>query len=569
MEANKETQQAQVEKYIRIRELTKGSFGIVYLVRRQIKNDFVIIKTMILDGLSDNEKKDAYKEAYLLKNLHHQNIIRFIDVFRQTKPKSSLNIVMEYAEGGDLFTKIRNQTELLPEKAILDWFTQICLAIKHIHKKKILHRDLKSKNIFLTKNGLIKLGDFGISKCLNCTLDIAKTIVGTPYYLSPEIVKNEPYSFKTDIWSLGVILYEMACQKMPFDGQSLTQLTTKIVKGEYSPIPSIYSKELSNLINVMLNPNSAKRPSIEDVLKFDIVKKRINTYLSEIEMSYDAINDILNKNKVNTKNQGFVDIKVSVPSIQKEPKREKALSDITNSEKRGSESPVVVTKPNSLKSKVKISEVKPEKPEVIKKQNSEIKSNLEAEVKPVLSQNQKCLVDFVKARQYLFRNKIDLKRKFEIVQPTDPKKVEKISCKIDSYNKVSIDDKECKNLLSDEYDEDNKVQNELKATLKMFKEMSNINMNKDDEESDDSCSEGQIEDSKPETETEDTKEILEEPKYFKQIDEPSFIDTKQVQDIGCSTIYPQDMEKIKAYFQDKIGARLLNIVIEVISKNVS
>lgn len=109
----------------------------------------------------------------------------------------------------------------MTEDQILNLFTQICLAIKHIHDRKILHRDLKSGNVFLTKQGIAKLGDFGIAKVLQSTVDHASTIVGTPYYLSPEIIENKPYNFKSDIWSLGVLLYEMCALKPPFNGASL------------------------------------------------------------------------------------------------------------------------------------------------------------------------------------------------------------------------------------------------------------------------------------------------------------------------------------------------------------
>ena len=178
----------------------------------------------------------------------------------------------------------------------MDWFTQICLAIKHIHDKKILHRDLKSQNIFLTKNGLIKLGDFGIAKCLNFTLDKARTVVGTPYYLSPEIVENKPYSFKSDIWSLGVLLYEMICLKMPFDASSLPMLYMKIVRGNYSPIPTIYSKDLKNLVSLLLNTNSEKRLSINEILKLPYMKKKIRNFLSEMEYNNEFSSDLIKKN---------------------------------------------------------------------------------------------------------------------------------------------------------------------------------------------------------------------------------------------------------------------------------
>jgi len=131
---------------------------------------------------------------------------------------------------------------------ILNWFTQICLAIKHVHDRKILHRDLKSGNIFLTKNNHVKLGDFGIARVLDRTATMANTIVGTPYYLSPEIIENKPYNFKSDIWSLGILLYEMCGLKPPFEGTSLHMLAMRIVRGAYNPLPSHYSDGMKKFI---------------------------------------------------------------------------------------------------------------------------------------------------------------------------------------------------------------------------------------------------------------------------------------------------------------------------------
>ena len=121
-----------------------------------------------------------------------------------------LCIVMDYCEGGDMYHKIAKQRELgklFPESQIITWFVQMALAMNYVHDKKILHRDLKTQNIFLTSKGDIKIGDFGIARVLQHTYDCANTAIGTPYYLSPEICQEKPYNQKSDIWSLGCIFY--------------------------------------------------------------------------------------------------------------------------------------------------------------------------------------------------------------------------------------------------------------------------------------------------------------------------------------------------------------------------
>jgi len=163
----------------------------------------------------------------------------------------------------------------MTENEVLDIFTQICLAIKHTHDKKILHRDLKSQNIFLTKRGIVKLGDFGIARVLSHTRSAAKTVVGTPYYLSPEIIKSEAYNFKSDIWSLGVLLYEMAALQPPFNAQSLHQLAQKIIQGKYSKLPNHFSPQFDQLIKHMLQRDPAARPTIHQILRHPLVESRI------------------------------------------------------------------------------------------------------------------------------------------------------------------------------------------------------------------------------------------------------------------------------------------------------
>ena len=287
-----------------IQLLGEGSFGKAYLCEKESSDRKYVIKQIITEGMNQKEKNDVYNEAKILGKLDHQNIIKFIEFFESPKPKPALNIVTEYADGGDLSEKIKLQNNKpFNESEILDYFTQICLALKHIHEKKIIHRDLKSGNIFLMKSGLVKIGDFGISKGFERTMDKARTMVGTPYYLSPEILENKPYDSKTDIWALGVLLYEMMTFKMPFNANSLPMLSVKIMKGNYTPPPSIYTKDLREIVSKCLMLNPSDRPTIQEILRMPIVQNRIKNFLNEIEYNKEFSKTIAKKYKENKKIQ--------------------------------------------------------------------------------------------------------------------------------------------------------------------------------------------------------------------------------------------------------------------------
>lgn len=181
---------------------------------------------------------------------------------------------------------------------MLEWFTQICLGLKHIHDRKILHRDLKGQNIFMTSKGIIKIGDFGIAKVLASTMQNARTVVGTPYYLSPEIVQSKPYNFKSDMWSMGVILYELCSLKPPFDAPSLHFLAMKIVRGAFNPLPSGFSSEMKSLVSQLLTTNERNRPDVNKVLNMPIMQNRIKAYLTETIYNKEFSHTILHKQNV-------------------------------------------------------------------------------------------------------------------------------------------------------------------------------------------------------------------------------------------------------------------------------
>ena len=211
------------------------------------------------------EERDAsLQEAKLLSALHHPNIVTCLESFTE---RGKLCIVQDYCAGGDLYQRVKAQRGApLPETTIVDWFTVRLLGMKHLHDRKVLHRDLKTQNVFLTADGRCKLGDFGVSKVLAGTHQLASTAVGTPYYLSPEICENKPYDHKSDVWSLGCILYELCAQRHPFDGASLKLLIVKILRGVYPPVPARYGKTLCDTIREMLSRDPARRPSVNDLL---------------------------------------------------------------------------------------------------------------------------------------------------------------------------------------------------------------------------------------------------------------------------------------------------------------
>ncbi|CAM9415070.1 unnamed protein product [Chrysoparadoxa australica] len=170
--------------------------------------------------------------------------------------------------------------QLLPQ--VLNWFVQMALGLHYMHTCRVLHRDLKTQNIFLLGNGRLVLGDLGISKVLDGTMDFASTCIGTPYYMSPEIFKNKPYNHKSDVWALGCVLYEMTTLNHAFDASSLNGLASKIIKGRYPPVHSKYSKHLRDLIAQMLSTSPSARPDLEQLLQVNFIRKHIQNFLADI-----------------------------------------------------------------------------------------------------------------------------------------------------------------------------------------------------------------------------------------------------------------------------------------------
>ncbi|XP_067601491.1 serine/threonine-protein kinase Nek1 isoform X4 [Pseudorca crassidens] len=267
-----------MEKYVRVQKIGEGSFGKAILVKSIEDGRQYVIKEINISSMSSKEREESRREVAVLANMKHPNIVQYRESFEEN---GSLYIVMDYCEGGDLFKRINAQKGILfQEDQILDWFVQICLALKHVHDRKILHRDIKSQNIFLTKDGTIQLGDFGIARVLNSTVELVRTCIGTPYYLSPEICENKPYNNKSDIWALGCVLYEMCTLKHAFEAGNMKNLVLKIISGSFPPVSLHYSYDLRSLLSQLFKRNPRDRPSVNSILEKGFIAKRIEKFLS-------------------------------------------------------------------------------------------------------------------------------------------------------------------------------------------------------------------------------------------------------------------------------------------------
>ncbi|KAL0277007.1 UNVERIFIED_CONTAM: hypothetical protein PYX00_004441 [Menopon gallinae] len=262
-----------MDKYNFSKEIGRGSFGKVYLIESRQTGIQYVLKQIDLNKMDKKQVKTASKEVEVLSKLKHSHIVRYKESY---EIGDRLNIIMEYCENGDLHKKIKEKrvmNECFSDNEIFDYFVQICLAVEYIHEQKILHRDLKTKNIFLTKGNLVKLGDFGVAKVLENSFELASTCIGSPYYISPEICENKPYNKKSDIWALGCVLYELATLKYAFVAKNVKILIAKISTGTFNPLPVNVNPVLKSLLINMLKPNPKDRPTASEILRKPFLNK--------------------------------------------------------------------------------------------------------------------------------------------------------------------------------------------------------------------------------------------------------------------------------------------------------
>lgn len=257
-----------IQNFEILSKIGKGSFGNVYKVRRRKDGQIYAMKKVNITTLSQKEINNALNEIRIIASIKSPYIISYKESFYSYEA-NSLYMITEYFDDGDLEKKIKcfSKSNLsFSEAEIWNLFSQIVKGVKSLHDNKIMHRDLKSANVFLMKNNRCKIGDMNVSK-LNKE-GIANTRTGTPYYASPEIWKEMSYGFKSDIWALGCVLYEMCMLTPPFTGKTVEEVFSKICKGLYKPLHSRFSNYMKIMIGALLRIEPHMRPDIESVYKW-------------------------------------------------------------------------------------------------------------------------------------------------------------------------------------------------------------------------------------------------------------------------------------------------------------
>jgi len=349
-------------------KLGEGAYSVVYKVKRITDGGTYALKKVKLGSLSEKEKQNALNEVRILASVKSSFVVSYKEAFYD-EAEQCLGIVMEYADKGDLYQKIcefKKQCVYFEESDIFRIFIQITRGLKSLHDMKILHRDLKSANVFLYSDGSAKLGDLNVSKVARRGLGYTQT--GTPYYASPEVWKDQPYDSKSDIWSLGCVLYEMITLKPPFRAENMEGLYNKVIKGQYSKIPDKFaSSDLNELVKFLLQVQPENRPTADMILKNPIIQKRMEFFKTYTEdMHID--NNLLQTIRI-PKNLLFLTDRL--PQANYDKKKDKKIKESsTNKEVKN-----LSLEPKSIKEMKEIKEEekkKPEKPLIDKPEKSQI-----------------------------------------------------------------------------------------------------------------------------------------------------------------------------------------------------
>ena len=267
-------------------ELGLGAYGRVYLVsHNETKKEYalkVIEKKKLINMYGNCDI--IYNEVKIHSKLEHANIIR---LYSMDENEKEIHIIMEYAKNGNLYQLINKNKSGFSEKIAFQYFIQVVNAVYFLHENQIIHRDIKPENLLLGENNTIKLCDFGWAK--NLTLKNRSSYCGTVEYMAPEIIESENYDYSVDIWSLGILFYELLMGHSPFKDKT-TKNTIVNIKLHDLKFDKEISDDCKDLINKLLEVNKEKRINIKDILSHNFVKKNEN------DINFFSSNKFLNNN---------------------------------------------------------------------------------------------------------------------------------------------------------------------------------------------------------------------------------------------------------------------------------
>lgn len=255
-----------MDDYHLLQQIGEGSFGRVYKARRKYTGRICAIKMIKKLGQSKDDLLSFKREIEILQKVKHPNIMRMLNIF---ETDTDFCVVSELARG-DLF-QIIDDNQTLPEDVLRNVAAQLVSALAYLHKNRIIHRDMKPQNILITGKGALKLCDFGFARALSHTTLFLNSIKGTPLYMAPELVQEQQYDEKIDVWSLGIILYELYYGQPPFFTNSIYKLIQMIVNDNIK-WPGTISVEFKNFLLRMLQKNPDERVSCEDLMSDPFIK---------------------------------------------------------------------------------------------------------------------------------------------------------------------------------------------------------------------------------------------------------------------------------------------------------